>query len=340
MPTESATDRHRVNAGTLERVLSHMAQAKLPAFLWGPPGVGKSAITRSVADALEMQFIDIRAIHFDPVDLHGIPVPDMDANVTRWLTPAIWPRDGEGIILLDELPAAPPMMQAAFYQLVLDRRIGEYQLPDGWAVFGAGNRETDRAVSHRMPSALANRFTHFELMVDKDEFYRWGATHDLADEVMGFLRFKPTLLHVFDPASNAKRFPSPRSWERVSDIVKLQIGGAEEHAMIAGTIGDAAAIEFVGFLAMCRRLPAFETIVDDPENAPVPADDPATLYAIGAMLAQHVTRKTIGAVLRYAKRMPRINTVSTMVDCVRRHSELQETKAFVEFAADFSDLVI
>lgn len=149
--------------------LRTLTKVNQPAFIWGPPGVGKSQLVAQVAAEQKKEMIDIRAVLLDPVDLRGLPHLGKD-NTARWATPDFLPQEGEGILFLDELNAAPPLVQAACYQLTLDRKIGEYTLPDGWSVLAAGNRETDRSVTSRMPSALANRFIHLDFVVDLDDW--------------------------------------------------------------------------------------------------------------------------------------------------------------------------
>src|SRR5271157_4947272 len=152
--------------------LQLLTRTRKPAFLWGAPGVGKSQVVAQVAATLGVRLIDIRAVLLDPVDLRGLPT--VEHGKAAWATPAFLPEDGAGILFLDELNAAPPLVQAACYQLVLDRALGDYRLPDGWTVFAAGNREGDRAVTSRMSSALANRFIHLPFETDLDDWSRWA----------------------------------------------------------------------------------------------------------------------------------------------------------------------
>ena len=141
-------------------------------FIWGSPGVGKSSIIGQLARSLNLALRDIRALLLDPVDLRGLPyVAD---GRSKWATPEFLPQEGAGILLLDELNSAPAMVQAAFYQLILDRRLGEYTLPDGWVIIAAGNRDGDRAHTTRMPTPLRNRFVHLEFEVDAQEWSEWA----------------------------------------------------------------------------------------------------------------------------------------------------------------------
>ena len=207
----------------VEDSLKLLIKCQQPVFLWGPPGVGKSQVVRQVTRDLDLACTDVRAVLLDPVDLRGLPHINGD-NRAQWATPDFLPQDGKGVLFLDELNAAPPLVQAACYQLVLDRKIGEYTLPETWAVIAAGNRESDRAVTHRMPSALANRFVHIEFEADMEDWAAWALNHGIQSEIIGFLRFRPALLHQFDGRADEKAFPSPRAWEFVSKILEQNPG--------------------------------------------------------------------------------------------------------------------
>ncbi|MGB0712628.1 MAG: AAA family ATPase, partial [Gammaproteobacteria bacterium] len=186
-----------------------------PVMLWGPPGVGKSQMIAQVASRHDVAVIDIRLSQMEPSDLRGIPFRSGD--LVEWAVPALLPdvdRHGEkGILFLDEITSAPPAVSAAAYQLILDRRLGEYAIPEGWAIFAAGNRQGDRGVTYTMPAPLANRFSHFEVEAHLDDWVSWAYANGMDERVIGFLRFRPELLFDFDPAHNPVAFPSPRSWE-------------------------------------------------------------------------------------------------------------------------------
>ena len=322
----------------LESSLKILIQSKQPAFLWGPPGVGKSQIVHQVARAVELACTDVRAVLLDPVDLRGLPHINGD-NRAHWATPDFLPQGGNGVLFLDELNAAPPLVQAACYQLVLDRKIGEYTLPDGWAVIAAGNRESDRAVTHRMPSALANRFVHIEFEVDIDDWCYWALQNNIKSEVVAFLRFRPVLLHQFDERTDVKAFPSPRAWEFVSRILAQNPGSEIEYELLAGTVGEGAATELLGFLRIFRSLPSPEAILVDPAGATLP-DDPAALYALASVLARKASPENFGQVVAYAQRMPAEFAVLLMRDAINRTPEVQNTRAYVTWAANNNDVLI
>ena len=266
--------------------LHYLVRIRQPVFLWGPPGVGKSRLVADVARRQGRKLYDLRAVLLDPVDLRGLPRIS-DEGITSWCVPEFLPHPQdteEGILFLDELNAAPPLVQAACYQLILDRRVGQYRLPDGWAVVAAGNRESDRAVTYRMPSALANRMVHLDVECHIDDWLDWARDNGIREEIQAFLRFRPRLLHDFDPRSSDRAFASPRSWEFASRILDAAPDGPLEEELLAGTIGQAAAVELSGFLREWRHLPSVESVLSDPEEAPVPAD-PASLYALCEALA-------------------------------------------------------
>ncbi len=187
-----------------------------PVMLWGPPGVGKSQIVAEIAGERDTRLIDIRLSQLEPSDLRGIPFRAQGGGVD-WAIPRMLPdatRHGShGILFLDEINAAPPSVSAAAYQLILDRRLGEYTVPDGWVIFAAGNRQGDRGVAYVMPAPLANRFTHYEIEPNLDDWVAWALREGMDERLIGFLRFRPELLFEYDAEQNPVSFPSPRTWE-------------------------------------------------------------------------------------------------------------------------------
>ena len=214
----------------LFEALHALITERVPLHIWGACGVGKSQIVAEVASDLGWQFLDIRAVQLDPVDLRGLP--RISADQAEWVPPKFLPTSGKGILFLDEVNLAPPAMQGMAQQLILDRKIGSYTLPEGWFVWAAGNRKEDRAAVYDMPSPLANRFVHLLVEPDFESFKAYALANEVHEQILAFLSFRPELLHKLDAQQPA--WPSPRSWVMASTLHKVGLD-------IATVIGAGAA---------------------------------------------------------------------------------------------------
>ena len=242
-------------------------------FIWGPPGVGKSNVVRQVAEEEQIGFVDLRLALMDPTDLRGIPVPE--DGKAKWLPPSALPTGGRGIVFLDELNLAPLLVQSSAYQLVLPpHKIGEYQLPKGWCVIAAGNKTEHGANIYKMAAPLRNRFVHVDFEVDINDWREWAIKNDVVSEVVEFVSFRPDFLFQFDPKRHENAFPTPRSWEIVSTILKNQNGLSKEivDKVVEGTIGAGAATELRGYLRMREDLPAVDDILNGKDFIPPQID--------------------------------------------------------------------
>ncbi len=318
--------------------LSYLIATQQPLFLWGPPGVGKSQVVAQTAADLGLELVDIRALLLDPVDLRGLPRISPEGR-SEWCIPSFLPTEGKGILFLDELNAAPPLVQASCYQLVLDRRLGEYALPSGWTIIAAGNRESDRAVTHRMPSALANRFVHIDFDPDLEEWLLWAHRENIAAEIVSFLRFRPALLHDFHPERSSKAFPSPRSWEFASNIVKNVREQAVMHQLLEGTVGAGAAKELSGYMKIWRQLPDPTQIFDAPQTIAIP-EDPAILYAICEMVGRAASLENGDALILYARRLPTEFSILLVREAVRHCQGLALVESFGVWAAQHAEVMV
>jgi hypothetical protein len=274
----------------LHNVLTSLMKQRWPAFIWGPPGVGKSSIVRDIATKAGLPVIDLRASLLDPTDLRGIP--SISNGLAKWCPPAFLPRSDQqpGLLFLDEINAAPPLVQASLYQLVLDRRIGEYDLPPGWWIVAAGNRQHDRAVTFRMSSALVNRFIHLELSPEVNDWRDWAIEHRLDPLVVSFIGVRPSSL--METPGDSPSYATPRSWEMLSDVIR-SFGGYKECAdLVPGIVGEAAAIEFSGFIKRSLNEKEMLKIVADPANAKLPTDLDG-IYMLTSWLAYSVERSEV-----------------------------------------------
>ena len=317
-----------MKASAISSALRTLVAARQPVFIWGGPGIGKSAVVRQFAEDLTVPLQDVRALLLDPVDLRGLPFLGTDGRL-KWATPDFLPREGAGILFLDELNAAPAMVQASCYQLVLDRKLGEYALPKDWAIIAAGNRDSDRAVTTRMPTPLRNRFVHLEFEVDLQDWSEWAIQANIRPEVIAFLRFRQELLNALD--RDATAFPSPRSWEFISRILDAAPEQSVEHELFAGAVGTGAATEFSAFLKSLRELPNIDAILLNPLKEPVP-DNAAAQYAVASALAHRATDTNFDRICTYLGRMPTEFSVLCVRDASLRQPEVQRTPAFTKWA--------
>ncbi|MES9846215.1 MAG: AAA family ATPase [Candidatus Sedimenticola sp. PURPLELP] len=322
-----------------------------PVMLWGPPGVGKSQMVAQIATAHDVPVIDIRLSQMEPSDLRGIPFRQ-DGQV-EWAIPALLPdtkRHGPaGILFLDEINSAPPAVSAAAYQLILDRRLGEYQVPEGWAIFAAGNRQGDRGVTYSMPAPLANRFSHFEVDTNLDDWVLWAYRNDIDERIIGFLRFRPELLFDFDPAHNPVAFPSPRSWEFAHRGLQKFI---DHPQLLQGTlqacVGPAAGIELHAFVNSLDQMPDLDAIVTGEETA-VP-EEIDLQYAVAAALVGRAVRsenasnrnEILGNILDYAGFFPQREMGVMLVSDMHRAigNAVFEVPQFNNWAQAISDVML
>lgn len=331
--------------------LGYLIDAKQPVMIHGSPGVGKSDVVRQVARERGMEMIDLRLSQLDPVDLRGVPSVDAKKHITTWNTPSFLPTDGKGILFLDEINSAAQATQAAAYQLVLDRKLGDYVLPDGWAIVAAGNRLTDRAIVNQMSSALKNRLTHLNYEVNNDDWCQWALQNNVAIEVLGFIRFRPMLLNEFEANNDspdekkrlqrikdAQAFATPRSWEFMSKVVNQKPSSDIEYELYTGIVGEGCAAEFMGYLKYYRDLPNLDALLMNPGKANVP-EEPATLYALATGLATKATKGNMERVVQYALRMPAEFQVLLMKDAITRDRELTQTTHFNEWAIKNADIM-
>jgi MoxR-like ATPase len=330
----------------LYEALHALIGERVPLHIWGACGVGKSQIVHQVADDLNYDFLDVRAVQLDPVDLRGLP--RISANQTEWVPPKFLPTSGKGILFLDELTAAPQMTQAGCYQLVLDRKLGEYTLPEEWVVLAAGNPASERGVHFSMPRPLRNRFVHLDLEPDLDDWSKWAVKAHVRPEIIAFLRFKPELLHDADVTADANAWPTPRSWEMASRVLsgiarrtnaRLLSGTNEfEVQLLDGTVGRAAASELVAFLRLFRELPSIDEILLNPGTAKVPSE-PSAQIAIATALGRVLSDSSVGRGITYLDRMPAEMRVMAMRDAAARDAAITHTPEFVRFGVEYREVI-
>ncbi len=300
-----------INAGAPLRVFPSV-------MLWGPPGVGKSQAVRQLGKEIEQKtgkkthITDVRLLLFNPIDLRGIPTANAEKTLAVWLKPQIFQMDPSedviNILFLDEISAAPQSVQAAAYQITLDRVVGEHKLPENCIVIAAGNRTTDKSVAFKMPKALANRLLHIEVEGSFKSWKKWAVRAGVNEKVLGFLSFRQQYLMNFDSGNDDLAFATPRAWEMVSNILNHVDGNVDKmYALIAGVVGTGLAIEFRTWAQVYKQLPDIEEIFDGKQpQLPTGTD---AMYALCSAMAAYARDhkndiRRIANSVQYANRMP------------------------------------
>jgi hypothetical protein len=250
-----------VSINSAKSALRHAFKKRRPLFIWGPPGIGKSDAIHQLGTELNAHVIDVRLSLWEPTDIKGIPYFNSVDNTMSWAPPVELPseefaKQHEHIILfLDEMNSAPPSVQAAAYQLVLNRKVGTYKLPDNVFIVAAGNREADKGVTYRMPAPLANRFVHLELRVDFEDWLNWAIDNKIHKDVVGYLSFAKQDLYDFDPKTASRSFATPRSWAFVSELLDDELGEGTLADLVSGAVGEGTGVKFMAHRKVAGRMP-------------------------------------------------------------------------------------
>ena len=256
----------------LRSLLTRAYKKRLPVFVWGPPGIGKSDtfkhVGKTLAESMNLKYtdnpedwqgaddtfvlIDSRASQEDPSDIRGLPDLDKKTGRTKYFVPNWMPKTGQGMIVRDELNLAAPLVQASSYQLILDRRVGDYVLPKGWIVFAAGNRIEDRASVFEMPVPLQNRFLHFHLSPGSPDAWieEWAAKNGVDGRIMAYVKYKSSMFHKIDPLSKEKTHATPRSWAMASKLIEE----SQDVFDVRYAVGTGIALEFQAFCELSQKI--------------------------------------------------------------------------------------
>ena len=256
------SDNLTITSVQARKALLKAFNAKRPVFLWGPPGIGKSEVVAEVAEELNGHVIDLRMAQMEPTDIRGIPYFNKDINKMDWAAPVDLPDENFAsqypivILFLDEMNSAPPAVQAAGYQLILNRRVGKYVLPDNVVIVAAGNRDSDKGVTYRMPMPLANRFLHLEMRPDFTAWQGWAVNKGIHKDVVGYLSFAKQDIYDFDSKSASRAFATPRSWVFVSDLLNDEdVEYDTLFNLVSGAVGEGLAVKFMAHRKIASKMP-------------------------------------------------------------------------------------
>lgn len=309
-------------------MLSSYIRAKLVPMLVGSPGCGKSQIVYKIAEDYNLKVIDLRLSQCDPTDLAGFPT--VSGNKADYVPMAHFPIEGDPVpqgysgwlLFLDEATSAPPAIQAAAYKLILDRMVGSRHLHKKVAIVAAGNLETDNAIVQPMSTALQSRLVHLELVVDAKEWGDWAAENNIDHRISDFIKFKPGQLFTFSPDHTDNTYACPRTWEFANRVLQVTAEGAPERLpMLAGTLSEGVAREFLTFMKIYADLPKPDQIIVSPETVPVPKE-PSILFALTGSISHNATTENFAQLMKYVERLPIEFQVVAMRETIRRNKSL------------------
>jgi len=315
----------------VSEVLSRTIPARLPVLLAGAPGIGKTDLVSQAAEAAGAQLLVSHPVVSDPTDYKGLPgivdgraefLPFGDLRQLCQATELT-------VCLLDDLGQAPPAVQAAAMQLLLARRVNGHAVSDAVVFVAASNRRQDKAGVTGILEPVKSRFAAIlQLEPDLDDWCSWAFRAGVAPELVAFLRFKPELLHDFQPTADLVNSPCPRTWAALSRLIGLGFDGPE---VLAGAVGQGAATEFLAFLRVWRQLPSPDGILLNPDVGDIP-QDPDTLRTLCVALAGKCSDQTGERILRYALRLPSEFSALLVRDAHRRDSVIANAPSFARWA--------
>lgn len=330
-----------MRASLLNSTLTALIKIGRSVAIEGAPGGGKTSIVHQVAESLGLPIIE-KHMPTMLVEDFGIPYPDAQGNSFSYKLPDWFPYKGKagtengGVLLFDDRNQANADLQKVLANIQQARNLHGVPLADGWSVVSTGNRQSDRAGANRVLSHLRNRETVLEFETHLDDSTSWMIQNNVRPEVISFTRFRPGLLHDFDPQRDVN--PTPRSWVEGVSAVLGHVPAEAEYECFKGAVGEGAAAEFVGYLRIFRKLPNPDAILINPDTADVPTD-PATLYALSGAIAERASEGNMERVVTYTSRMPAEFSVLSISYAVRKKPELANTQAFTNWAVRHQDVL-
>jgi hypothetical protein len=333
-----------MKANDISRSLDKLIESQIPVFVWGSPGIGKSSIIKQIAIDKGLEFVDLRLSLLDPTDLKGIPFFDQENNEAVWASPNFLPKnpDSKGILFLDEINTAPPSVQASAYQLVLDRKVGDYELPKGWSIVAAGNHESDRGVVYRMPPPLANRFVHLNMEVSFEDWKSWAYENGIDSSIIAFLNYDNEKLFNFDPSKNQKSFPTPRSWEYVDKVLESGVEPTLLMDIISGAVGEESATAFMSFRKVMHRLPNIDKLLSG-EDIEVEHDSQILFALIAGVITnikQDSTKEKVDYALKFSLTLPKEFSVMLVKDMQQNKINVEASSVWEDWVEEFAYLLV
>jgi hypothetical protein len=327
-----------VTPSQLQNILAAMIPARLPLLSTGSPGIGKSDIIAQAAQQAGADLIISHPAVSDPTDFKGLPWPNADGKSANFIPFGEFSHALNAknltVWFFDDLGQAPPSVQAACMQLFLARRVNGHVLPDCVTFLAATNRRVDRAGVSGILEPVKSRFVSIvELEPDIDSWCQWAFSHGIPATLIAFLRFRPELLCKFEATADLTNSPVPRTWAHLAKIEALNLPAAIESAVMAGSVGEGAALEYLAFRQMVKSLVNLDAILLNPDKAQIPSK-PSELYATAVGLAARANDSNFARIVTYANRLYTEAgkgefAVLLIRDATRRDERIQYTDSFV-----------
>ena len=314
-------------------------KAGLTPYLEGSPGTGKSDIIRGIAKEYKLKIIDLRLSQMDPTSLDGLPYFNDDHTKSDFIPPAYFPLENDPIpadykgwlIFFDELSSAPPSVQAASYKIILDKMVGQHAIHKKVIMVAAGNKTTDRAITHRMSTALQARLIHFQLEINSEDWLNWAMENKIDYRIIAYIKFKPMALFQFKPDHNDATFACPRTWHFLSKLITPEPTLSHDLLpMITGTISEGSGREFNAYCQIFDKLPTFDQIVADPKKLEIPTE-PSVQYAVTSMIAAKMTKDNVNSLMNFINRLPIEFAIICLQQALRGNVSLLQTKGIKEW---------
>lgn len=323
-------------------------RADLVPFIGSSPGCGKSDIIRSIAKEFNLYVIDMRLASKDPTDISGFPTLNMDRTRSKYSPPEDFPIEGDDIpkgydgflLFFDEMNSAPLSVQAACYQVILDRTVGQHNLHPKCKVIAAGNLATDKAIVNRMSTAMQSRMVHLHMSINLDAWLDWSYKADIDYRVRSFIKFRPELLQKFNPNHNDVTFACPRTWEFVSKLIQdWKVIPSTKLTILAGTVSEGVALEFMSYIEIMEDLPDFKKMLATPTTINIP-DDPSIIHAMCGLIAHKATAENIETLMKLVNRFPKEFQVICLQDMYKHQADLLESKSVGTWIDDNAELLV
>jgi len=332
----------KITMKALPSLLERTIKAGITSFIHGQPGVGKSDAVRQLAEKFKLKLIDVRLSQIDPLDMSGLPSVNSEKTKASYLPMDMFPLDTDAIpdgfngflLFLDEANAAPRSVQAAAFQLTLDKAIGRYALHPKTAIIMAGNNETDGGITTKISTPMMSRLAHFEVELDHKSWIEWGHGHGIDYRITSFIELRPDLLNKFNPKTQDKTFSCPRTWEFASKLIKgRDTLNHEDTVLLSSVVSEGIAREFVAYTNIFGKLSTIEQILDNPELINIP-NEPSVKYAYTGLLSNTVNPNNILKAMKFIARLPVEMQIITMIPLLKKFPEINNHLVVSEWKAN------